>query len=104
MLEILGRRFQNGTQPKHMKWALNRLGIETDDRWQKDGLWQFDKRALLRFAYADVTRIRTDIFFHYIVWSDKKYYDPSWGVLNELFHFSTGNCWQKVHSYLPVYT
>jgi predicted double-glycine peptidase len=100
MLEFLTEsgHFDNGTTKTDIRWALNKLGIFASRWWFKDGLWRTEKKALIHFAYSYYT-----VRLHWIIWYNKKYYDPSWGVLDELFHFSTGHNWQKVVEYLPIY-
>jgi hypothetical protein len=104
---VENRLFDGGMTVQQMRKALELLGICHSSWSWKDGLWRMEKKALIDYAYVtNLTKKSPEkctINLHWLLWANKKYYDPSHGILDELYHFGTAHLWQKVVSYLPIY-
>jgi len=92
-----------GLTSDNMLLVLKELGINCDDRWLKDGLWCYSPKALLRLTYFYYPNGKYRIYGHFLIYYNKRYYDPGTGVRGELFHPSYAHDWIKVYEYLDIF-
>ena len=101
VLDLLGKKFDKGLKPEHMKWVLDKLKVPFSG-WHRDGLWDFSDKVILEYSFFNnnCTYVRG----HYIVKYKNKYYDPAYGVRREFINpLAHPIDWVKIDRYLVIY-
>ena len=99
---LQGRLNKRGLKINHVYWCLNKLGILCS-KPQSNDLWTLSKKCIIRLGSFFHMNYRYVDHGHVLVYYNKKFYDPYYGIRNNLFHDSLSNSWIKVTDYIDIY-
>ena len=103
ILDLLKHRYTKyGVDIANIRWCLHKLDILCS-RPQRDSLWIYSKKSILRLGACLHRNERYNDNGHYLVYFKKKFYDPYYGIRDNIFHYEWADSWIKVTDYIDIY-